>query len=442
MKKHSLSLSIFMGIITLWGINGLPEQYHYYYWIAGAVWASSYVYALLKIDLQTVKSKGILFGIVLLHLSAILSGPILEDDNYRYSWDGRNIRMGIHPYSQSPYEQVSGKKENAKDLGFEELTVEDELKQFPEYTQKINYPMYRTVYPPLCEFLFTSESLIPDTHWGWPLFILLVDLAFIYFLVYKSTLPFIASCLVLLNPLFIKEGLNSLHFDFFLIPLMAVFFFSNRKGHPLILGLMAGIRPWYLALIIWQWKKWGIKDYLIFALTLGIPWLTLFLYPGFPEEGFSSWKAFIKTWEFNAVFYEVMRQVFSIFTDSESYFRIASWIAGFSIIAYAWKKHSENSEAGLAAIAGWLLFLPTVNPWYIMPVAVVLVTSHNIRLKAFGCALCVSLPLAYIHYEHIIPGSLTALSWSLFEVSVAFVTFFLVLHNFKNSQSTNILNNE
>ena len=91
MKKHSLSLSIFIGIITLWGINRLPEQYHYYYWIAGAVWALSYVYAILKTDLKTVKFKGIIFGIVLLHLSAIISGPILEDDkNDIHGRDGQN----------------------------------------------------------------------------------------------------------------------------------------------------------------------------------------------------------------------------------------------------------------------------------------------------------------------------------------------------------------
>ncbi|MCM8529949.1 MAG: hypothetical protein NE330_02215 [Lentisphaeraceae bacterium] len=401
----------------------MPESYHYLYGVIGTLWGLSYIYAFLNTDSSKVKSASLIIGILLLHLSALFSGPILEDDFFRYSWDGRNIRQGIHPYSQSPYEQVSGTSEAAKDDSFDSLGLDQQLENLPEYTRKINYPMYRTVYPPLCEFLFVSEILVKDTHLGWIVFILLTDLLLIYLLINKSKLSFTATCLLLANPLFIKEGLNSLHFDFFLVPLLIYFMLNNKKNKPFTLGLIAGIRPWYLALFLWQIKAWKLKDYLIFSLTICIPWLVLILYPGFPAEGFSSWKAFIKTWEFNAVFYEILRFSFSLFTDSESYFRIAAWVCGFSIIAIIWKVFEKESGWGLVAIAGWLLFLPTVNPWYFMPIATVLIINQDPRVKSIACALCISLPLAYIHYQYIIPGTITALCFSIFEVATAVMTY-------------------
>ena len=427
MKKHFLSLSLTLGMVSFWGINFLPEKYHYLYWIAGTIWGICFTLSVINIREDKSCSKKILLGIILLHLSAILSGPILEDDYYRYSWDGRNIRMGMHPYNQSPYEQVSGVKSKVEDYSFSELPLKKELEQFPDYTEKINYPMYRTVYPPLAELSFASEVLAPDTHYGWPIFLLIIDLLFIYYLVYKSKIPFISACLLLTNPLLLKEGLNSLHFDFLLVPLLILYIYYIGKCQPFILGLMCGLRPWFAALILWELKSWQVKDYAVFFATLALPWILLVLYPGFPEDGFSSWSAFVKSWEFNALFYEVLRQVFGLFTDNESFYRAAGWIIGFSIIFTAWKYKKDNKAYGFAALAAWLLFLPTVNPWYLMPIAAALAINENLKLKALGCALTTCLPMAYIHYEHFIPGTPAALSWALFELFAGLSVYLFVL---------------
>ena len=433
MNKHFLSLSLILGMVSFWGINFLPEKYHYLYWIAGTIWGICFTLSVINSNDENYFSKKILFGIILLHLSAILSGPILEDDFYRYSWDGRNIRMGIHPYNQSPYEQVSGVKSKVEDYSFSELPLEKELEHFPEYTVKINYPMYRTVYPPLAELCFASEVLAPDTHYGWPIFLLIVDLMFIYFLVSKSKIPFISACLLLTNPLLLKEGLNSLHFDFLLVPLLFLYLYHLGKNHPLILGLMCGLRPWFAALILWEYKNWRIKDYAVFVAALVLPWVLLLLYPGFPEDGFSSWSAFVKSWEFNALFHEILRFILGFFTNNESIYRASGWLIGFSLIFTVWRIKKENNAYGFAVLAAWLLFLPTVNPWYLMPIATVLVINSDLKLKAFGCALTVILPMAYIHYEHFSPGSIPALSWAVFELITGYVIYQIVLKSGKKN---------
>ncbi|NQZ59096.1 MAG: hypothetical protein HRT88_16710 [Lentisphaeraceae bacterium] len=427
MKSHFyFYISILWGVASLWTINALPETLHHYYWLAGTVWGVLYVLAIVKSKINT--SRWALAAIMALHLSAFFSGPILEDDFYRYSWDGRNIRQHVHPYAHSPYEQVSKNAvaEEFSDLSFTELDLEDELKNFPAYTDKINYPMYRTVYPPLTEALFISEALVPDTIWGWPLFIFLVDLAFIYYLFYMSGISANLSCLILVNPLFIKEALNSWHFDFFLIPLLFLYFFSHKKYKPVSLALMTGIRPWFLALILWNYKKWSLKDFVVFAVCLLTPWFLLFILPGFPKDGFSSWKAFAGGWEFNAIFYEVLRLPLSLFTENEDYYRLISWLCGFAIIAFLWRYRPNTEGIGLAALCGWLLFLPTVNPWYIMPLSTVLIAIKNRHLRALGGALSTSMPMAYLHYAHLDAGNYLDWSWALAQIAVASISYFFI----------------
>jgi alpha-1,6-mannosyltransferase len=436
--KSYILLSILFGISCLWCVGLLPVAYQHYFYIYGALWGCIYLLVAVRGDAKLPFSKIVLFSILLLHFSAFLSSPILEDDYFRYSWDGHNLRQGVHPYAQTPFEQVSGREnEEVVDLGFEDLVLEEDMEGHPDYTKKINYPMYRTVYPPLVEVLFVSEALAPNTIYGWPLFIFLIDLLIIYLLVFKSGLSFFTCCLVLTNPLFVKEGLNSWHFDFFLVPLLLLWIVKKQHYDAFIIGLLAGIRPWFLAMSLWRFKDWRLKDYLILLLTLGIPWLTMLLYPGFPNQGFSSWGAFVKGWEFNAVFYELVRQCFSYFTTEDLYFRYVSWISGFALIGVFWYFIRYRVGLELLAIVAWLFFLPTVNPWYIMPIAVILVAVDDIKLKSAGLALCVCMPLAYRHYAHLEEGNYLHWSWALLEVVVGLVAYCTAQKLLKRAEDNN-----
>ena len=433
--EKRLWLTVISGSAALWTVSVLPRESQHWYWLAGLVWGLIWLWTFIAESKEEINLKALVPAVLMLHLSALLCGPILEDDFYRYSWDGRNIRSGIHPYSHSPYEQVLGVQNvEVQDLGFDELGVEEDLKSFPEYTRNINYPMYRTVYPPLTEVLFISEILAPNTIFGWPLFIFIIDLLIIFALFKKSKLPPALSLLVITNPLLIKEGLNSWHFDFFLIPLLLLWVLSTSISKGILLGLISGIRPWFLCFILWKFKDFKIKDWLFFALTLGIPWAALFLFPGFPENGFSSWKAFVREWEFNALFFELISSAAETFTEDSQKIRAVSWITGFALIGILWKLSKERGIE-IAAALGWLLFLPTVNPWYIMPPAIALTVCSNVKLKALGAAFSVSTVLAYNHYAFLTPGNYLHWSWALLELGIAVLCFFICIKRFSTAET-------
>ncbi|MCG8692392.1 MAG: hypothetical protein MI806_14385, partial [Minwuiales bacterium] len=65
------------------------------------------------------------------------STPILEDDFYRYLWDGAVTSHGINPYAHAP-----GAAATPPDLGM--LAA-----QSGDIVERVNYPGLRTIYPPV-----------------------------------------------------------------------------------------------------------------------------------------------------------------------------------------------------------------------------------------------------------------------------------------------------
>ncbi len=106
---------------------------------------------------QDVFSKRLLVWVILLGLlvriSMSASTPILEDDYYRYLWDGGVVAKGFNPYQYAPRDILVG-----GNIDLPHHLTELALQAKP-ILERINYPRLRTVYPP-----HFSRCLCPRTH--------------------------------------------------------------------------------------------------------------------------------------------------------------------------------------------------------------------------------------------------------------------------------------
>jgi hypothetical protein len=164
--------------------------------------------------------KATLTWVILLGLVArmimFISTPILEDDYYRYLWDGGVLANGFNPYRYSPQDILDEKVPD----------IPDELRRLADdavpVLQRINYPRLRTIYPPVAESAFAVAHIIrPWSMTAWRAVLLTFDLGTLYLLfkiLRRSNLPLIGLVIYWWNPLLIKEIYNSGHMDVVIFP--------------------------------------------------------------------------------------------------------------------------------------------------------------------------------------------------------------------------------
>ena len=132
-----------------------------------------YLFAIFKTPRTNLKKNQLIWVIgigIILRVLMLFSAPILEDDYYRYLWDGAVTANGINPYEYSPEEVLGG------------TGIPTELSELAEESGEIihgiNHPEVRTIYPPIAQAFFAlsywldSWSLI-----SWNLILIVFDLA-------------------------------------------------------------------------------------------------------------------------------------------------------------------------------------------------------------------------------------------------------------------------
>jgi hypothetical protein len=104
----------------------------------------------------------------------LFSTPILEDDFYRYLWDGAVVARGFNPYKYAPQSILNGFDSSGP--------VPEVLRQLArdsgEIIRRINHPYLSTIYPPVAQAAFTlAHWLSPWSLTVWRLVLLGFDLA-------------------------------------------------------------------------------------------------------------------------------------------------------------------------------------------------------------------------------------------------------------------------
>ena len=288
-----------------------------------AVFFSTYLWVLKKVKTDTDINFFIFIGIILRGV-AVFSFPNLSDDIYRFLWDGRLVNLGENPFTHTPQYYIENQ------LFSEHLT--------PELFSKLNSPNYFSVYPTICQCVFsTATFLFPKSIYGASvvikLFLFACELGSI-FLIKKMTKPnadlpplsineqnaFISHLIYALNPLTIIELVANAHFEAAMIFFFLFSIFLLKKGFVnkrllssaalFSLSVVSKMLPLiFLPLFL---KRLGWKKSFYYWLTIGLLVLILLL-PIYNSLFFNnigkSLSLYFVNFEFNASIYYLLEAI-------------------------------------------------------------------------------------------------------------------------------------
>ena len=279
-------------------------------------------------------AKHVLIFIVLaglaMRLTQLGAVPVLEDDYNRYLWDGAVTVSGQSPFAISPETAAGSTNPGLSALRDQAGPVFDE----------INYPEYRTVYPPLAQAAFAlSHLMAPFSLDGWRALLIVLELAALGFLLailqHFGRSP-LWSALYWWHPVVIKEIANSAHMEPVLVlPLLAGVWCALVARPVLASGLLAlaaGVKLWPMVLAAAIYRRL-FGHWKIFAAATALATFTLVLmaWPvvsaGLGED--SGFVAYAQKWR-----------------ASSAAFLVAEWLAGLAPAALV-----AGIEPGLVARA-------------------------------------------------------------------------------------------
>ncbi len=322
-----------------------------YFLILALVWAATLV-ALAVV--RRAESEFSLTRVVLwalaFRLIGIAGAPVLEDDFYRYLWDGRNFAVSGNPYGDRPIDH---------------FLDTDLTEDFEVILDGINHPELPTIYGPVNQFAFLASYVVaPGKLWPLKLLLLLADLATLVIL-----LRFGAGANILLYawcPLLIQETFFTAHPDSLGIALMLAALESRARGRfstaASFAALAVGARVFALLLVPFVLFRAPVKSWLAFAATylgLYLPfWLT-----GSPGP-VSAFSAFAQDWEFNSSGYALLALVLE--APVAKLVAVALFGVFYAAYFHSWWRSERLPPRGDWLYGTFFFLSPVLNPWYLL----------------------------------------------------------------------------
>ena len=294
---------------------------------------------------------------VMFRLLGVVAFPVLEDDFYRYLWDGYRLVEFGSPYNSAPAE-------------FFDADLDDRL---TELLDAINYPEVATVYGPTSQWVFALGYLIaPTSVTALQGIFALADLA--TFVLLARMAPVRLSMLYGFSPLLIKEFAFTAHPDVLgaLLVVLALLCFQKRRWLlvGICAGLAVGVKVFALVvvpfLIGWQWRAWlgFIATVILVALPFGLleAWIPVGL------------QAMAGAWLFNAPLYALVSHWFA----DASFTLVKLCLVGSFACLWGWfyavwlRTWWHSGPPPIAALphgslwAAFFLVIPVLNPWYLV----------------------------------------------------------------------------
>ncbi|MBI3949704.1 MAG: DUF2029 domain-containing protein [Acidobacteria bacterium] len=366
---------------------------------------------------ETPHRQGLLIGVLVLgatlRVGLLFSTPMLEDDHYRYLWDGAVVTRGMNPYAFAPSQMAGGEG----DIGSIPAPLRQLAADSGVIVSRINYPSLRTIYPPVAQAAFALAHWIqPWSLFAWRLVLLAFDvttLGLLILILRALRLPLLWLTVYWWNPILTKETFNSAHMDVIVLPfVLGAVLLMLRDRHVWAagaLGLAMGAKIWPIVLLpillrpILTNPKKLIPALALFGLLAGAMFLPVHA-AGFDHR--SGFVAYGESWEMNdALFMLILwgKQAFlqgmSIDPNhSQLFTRII--VAAIVVVWTAWLTRNQSDDpAGvwercLLILAAVFLLSPTQFPWYYLWLLPFLV----IRPRSSLLVLTALLPLYYLRF--------------------------------------------
>jgi hypothetical protein len=288
---------------------------------------------------------------ILFRLLGVLGHPVLEDDYYRYLWDGRTFAVAGNPYADRPADHFSDTDVSA---------------EFHRILDNINYPHIPTIYGPVCQYAFlVSYWLAPGKLLPLKLLLVGADLLTLWCLLQLSTpLPVLlyAWC-----PLLMKETAFTAHPDTLGVAfLVAALYCCTRQRHSMtaiLAALAVGTRLPAVLLVPLVLRQAGAKHWALFGGSL----LAVYL-PFWSQESFGTLRgmaAFFQDWEFNSSGYAVL----AAWLGSHTARLLGAGLFGAFYLRYLWVYYRQTHltmPRGDWIYGMFLALSPVLNPWYVL----------------------------------------------------------------------------
>ena len=291
---------------------------------------------------------------LVLRLIAAQAAPLLEDDHYRYLWDGFRSAAAFDPYLKAPAEF------------FADQTL---AAPWSSILSGINNPHLPTIYGPVLQLVFwLGYQLSPGELWGIKAQLLVIDLTCLGLLA-RAKVDRRWLLAYALHPILLKEIMTSAHPDGIVgfVLLCACLAWQSQRW--LTLGLLLGtaIATKISALVALPLLLWLVlhNQSARQGIALGIGISIVFWYGPFVMTGQSDFKSlavFAQSWRFNPLLF----RLFDFISDA-SIARALAVVCIMTIIAFlVWRERFQTRQAPRwdLAIVALLSFAPVVNPWY------------------------------------------------------------------------------
>jgi len=411
--------------------------------------------AITKRDLH---SKRLVVWIIIIgcavRIVTIFSTPILEDDYFRYLWDGAVTAKGVNPFTYAP-----------KSIIEHDASIPDKLERLAiesgNVIQRINHPNIRTIYPVVTQAAFAAAYLLsPWNLSGWRVVLLIVDLVNLILLLRLLKFLNLPGFLIFIywwNPLLVKVTFNSGHMDILIIPLVfgAILLLMKNK-HLLSFGMLAlgvGVKLWPVLLLplflkrVYPDFKKMIAGFLIFACITILVFVPVYTSGVDETSGFETYPT---SWENNDAFFVlpvwIGKLLLPIFKIHPGYAYLAARITVFIIliglIAWLMVRGSRDNyrflNQCLVIIAAAFLISPTQFPWYFVWVIPFLTLNPKMSILI----LTALLPLYYLRFYLEPRGLITYFNYGVVWLEFVPVWILLILDWVKLRKSRTIPGNQ
>ena len=347
------------------------------------------------------------------------STPILEDDYYRYLWDGGVTAHGINPYEHAP-----------ADIRFPPVDrpeISDVLQELAADSgtviARVNHPKLTTVYPPVAQVAFAIAHWIePWSHGALRGVFFGFDLAtFLLLLIVLKRIgrPLQYAAIYWWNPIVVMEFMNAAHMDAIVLPfvMLAVLFAIQtrplRMTTALVLGIASKLWPILLAPLLFR-RLGATRQRYIAAAALGAVLLgALFAVPlaATLQRGEDSGLIqYVERWEMNDALFMIVHKTAQIgsgvlgFESRGPHADVAARILVL-LLLLAWTVYHARKLDGdplnlcnrlVLVMGAFFLLSPTQFPWYYTWLVPFLALAPRRSLLL----LTVMLPMYYLKFYY------------------------------------------
>lgn len=350
---------------------------------------------------RTVPVRRIVLWCLLFRAIGFAAEPVLEDDHYRYLWDGRSFALTGNPYDTAPADH------------FDDPTLSE---TFALVLEGINNPDIPSLYGPVAEYLFLLGYWVAPGQFGAiKLFLILADLGSL-FLLLKLVRPRHA-LLYAWCPLVIQEVAFTGHVDMLGVFFMVAAIYAASRGRtlrvPVYLALAVATKLLAVLLVPFLLLRGRLREWALLLLVLAMVYWPL-AGSGGPGESLG-FGIFLADWEFNSTLFALLAN----WGGTHFAKLIGAGVVGGLGVALLVREYTRKNTYEVAGgsarssfsiprgdwlFACFFLFAPVVNPWYLLW----LLPFLCVYPSAWGVAALAAVSLSYSHGLFLPDSSMSA----------------------------------